>query len=100
MNAIDVSPDGRQVLVSVLDDHDASCRATTYSVRPGGAFQHMFDGAAASFSPDGQQVAYIAYALEGEYCLRTHLVIRQTADRAETVVAIPGGPVLDRNPPA
>ena len=56
------------------------------------------DGAAAAFDPTGGRLAYVRYALRGEFCMRSELVIRELADGTEVASPIPGGEALDGNP--
>jgi hypothetical protein len=98
VNAISVSPDG-QVLVSTLNDHDEACRAVVYRATTDG-FEKYVDGAAAVFSEDGTQLAYVRYASVGEFCPRTQLVIRRVADGAEQRIDYPGERQPEGTPPA
>lgn len=99
VDLIDVSPDGRHLLVSVVNDHDLACTATVFSVGPDRILHRLVDGAAASFSADGRRLAYLRYARTGEFCYRTTLVVHQLAPGIETAVALPGGKRLEGNPP-
>lgn len=111
VDAVDVAPDGGRVLVSVLDDSDEggppdssgaptnACRAAVYSVLRGRAVKRLASGADASMAPDGHRVAYLRYALDHGFCVRTHLVVRDLGSGAEEAVPLPGGSVLEGTPP-
>ncbi|HJQ41847.1 MAG TPA: hypothetical protein VJ831_02080 [Jatrophihabitantaceae bacterium] len=99
VNAIDVSPDGKSVLVSVLNDKDGACAASVYSVGDDRVMHPFLNGAAASFSPDGRSVALLRYSPQGEFCYRTRLVVRSLTDGSERTTPLPGGPTMEGNPP-
>lgn len=98
VDAVDVSADGRWVLVSVLNDHDAACTADVYRVGADHGLHHLVDGAAATISSDGLRIAYLRYARHGEFCLRTRLVVRRLADGTETSHPLAAGSTLEGNP--
>jgi hypothetical protein len=99
VDAIDVSADGRQVIVSIVNDHDFACSATVYSVGDDGRLHRLFRGGAATFSPDGTRVAYLQYARSGEFCYRTALAIRDLVNGSTIVLPLLGGRTLEGTPP-
>lgn len=99
VNAVDVSPDGARALVSVQNDHDEVCSATVYEATDSG-LRPLFDGAAASFSPDGHRIAHLSYTARGEFCFRSGLSIRNAEDGVVlSASALPGGETLEDTPP-
>jgi len=100
IDAVDVAPDGSVVLVSVQNDHDEACASTVYAFDPADGKRTVFaHGAAASFSPGGDEVAYIRYRQNGEFCPRSQLVVRTVATGKESTFSLPGGETLEGTPP-
>ena len=111
VDAVHVSPDGRQVLVSVLDDADEAgppdaagaptnaCRAAVYRLVPGRPPERLLDGASASIAPDGRRVAYLRYTRQQSFCVRSRLVVRDLVAGTEQAVGLPGGSALEGTPP-
>jgi hypothetical protein len=98
VDAVDVSPDGAEVVVSVLNDHDEACQADVHLFSAAADGAVIAEGAAASFSPDGTRLLYLQYRADGEFCPRTRVVVRSLADRAERRFALPGGGGVEGNP--
>jgi hypothetical protein len=98
VDAVDVSPDGTRVVVSVLNDHDEACDAAVhlYSADSDGAV--LADGAAASYSPDGTRLLYVRYRASGEFCFRHEVVVRTIAGGVESAIDLPGGERVEGNP--
>jgi hypothetical protein len=99
VDALDVSGDGRHVIVSIVNDHDRACSATVYSLGDDGRLHRLFRGGAATFSPDGARVAYLQYTRSGEFCYRTRLAITNLGDGSKVVLPLVGGRTLEGNPP-
>ncbi len=96
---VSVAPDRRTVLVSVVDDHDETCRPQVLLAQPGGSFTQVLDGSGAVFNPDGSRVAYWRYAVVDGFCRQTELALRDVATGEQTTWRPPAGPQLRGNPP-